>query len=210
MTIVRSDDAMIKPASIFIVLTVSILVTLGCSQAGPVGTAPTSPAIDRSSEADGHVLLGYYRLYVDAGAGSVEVIPSRTVEGHFNVKPYVLPPNCNDCVKTKVTGPFQNNILPVDVTLKNPTQIKGHDVRGILLSDDPDAYLANPDNYTDLFDDGGDVNINPFKAFADTVIDRSFSPGESYTKSYNLYSVMPSMHHGRAGPRSLMKSPRRY
>ena len=51
----------------------------------------------------------------------------------------------------------------------------------------PGASLANPDNYTDLFDNGGPITINPFKAYAKLVLDRKFSPFESYVEPYLLY-----------------------
>jgi hypothetical protein len=69
----------------------------------------------------------------------------------------------------------------------NPTPLKGFDIRGIIVSDDPGVGLANPDDYTDLFDNGGAVTINPFKAYAKAVTDRSFGPGELFTEHYDLW-----------------------
>jgi len=145
------------------------------------------PAIDRALEADGHGLLGYYRLSIDAAAETLDVAQVRQVDMHMNVKPFVAPPACADCLKVTPTGPYAGNIFPLDITLKNPQQLTGYDVRGILISDDPGASLANPDNYTNLFDNGGAVAINPFKAYAKAVADRSFGPGSSFTEHYDLY-----------------------
>jgi hypothetical protein len=118
---------------------------------------------------------------------SVEVVSLREASMHANVKAYLNPPNCNNCVTVVPTGPYSGNIMPVNISLRNPTSLTGYDVRGILLSDDPGAYLKNPDDYTDFWDNGGAVNINPFRAFAKVNSDRSFGAGETYTEPYQIY-----------------------
>ena len=177
---------MFRMITLAAILAIGIFAILGCSQSSPVGV-PTQPAFDRTSDWDDHALWGYYRFYLDPAGPTVEVEPLRQVAKHWNVKSFVLPPNCPDCVKVKPTGPYKNNILPITVTLKNPQQIAGYDVRGILISNDEGAYLANPDNYTDLFDDGGPITINPFKAYATIVPNRKFGPGESHEAAFTIY-----------------------
>ena len=169
-----------------IILAIVTLVLVSCSHGSPVNPQ-LQPALDRVNDLDGHVLWGYYKIYIDPAGPTVNVLPARQVEKHFNVKQFVNPPKCNDCLKIKVTGPFLNHILPVDITLKNPEMISGYDVRGILLSDDAGAYLDNPDCYTDLFDNGGPIDINPFKAYAKSEDNRAFGPGESFMEHYDLY-----------------------
>ncbi len=177
---------MVRMTGFMIVLAIGMLAVASCSQGSPVNTQ-LQPALDRANDLDGHVLWGYYRLYIDPSGPTVDIVPVRNVEKHFNVKAFVNPPKCNDCIKIKPTGPFIDNILPLDITLKNPEQIKGYDVRGILLSDDTGADLDNPDSYTGLFDNGGPININPFKAYAKSEDDRGFGPGESFMEHYDLF-----------------------
>ncbi len=176
---------MLKLTGFVVVLVLGFLVMLGCSQASPADLQVSSP--ERDTNLDGHALWGYYSLIIDPSVPSVEVIPLRDVEKHFNVKPYVNPPNCSDCIKITPTGPFKDHVLPLNITLKNPEMIKGYDVRGIVISDDEGVSLVNPDSYTSLFDDGGTVTINPFKAYAKSETDRGFGPGKSFTEHYDLY-----------------------
>ena len=147
----------------YIALLVSILLfALACSQSNPV--APPGDFLERLTGSEEHGVWGYYTLYIDPESPNVEVVSSRQVTGHLNVKPFVSPPACTDCLLIMPTGPYAGNILPLDISLKNPKAIKGYDVRGILISNDAGVGLANADDYTDLFDDGGAVTINPFKA----------------------------------------------
>jgi hypothetical protein len=178
--------AMTKAAYFFLIIVIGALVVFGCSQASPV--IPTlQPAADRTTDSDEHMLWGYYRFYIDPAGATVSIIPVRQVEKHYNVKTFLNPPNCNDCITIQPTGPYNNQIIPLDITLKNPEAVTGYDVRGILLSDDAGAYLNNPDSYTGLFDNGGLVNINPFKAYAKTETDRAFGPGASFTEHYDIF-----------------------
>lgn len=177
---------MTKTIVSFAIIAIMALVMLGCSQAQPLLTEPSNE-VTRVSELESHVMWGYYHLYIDPAALTVEVVPARQVSKHANVKPFVTPPACMDCLKVQPTGPYQNNMLPLDITLKNPTPLTGFDVRGILLSDDEGAFLFNPDNFTDLFDNGGAVNINPFRAFAKEETNRAFGAEAQHTEHYVLY-----------------------
>ncbi len=172
-----------------VLLTVLILICLavfGCSGNVSNDSSVVLPPA-RTQLADDHALWGMFRLYIDPAVPSVEVVSLREASTHANVKAYLNPPSCNDCVTVVPTGPYSGNTLPVNISLRNPTPLTGYDVRGILLSDDPGAYLKNPDNYTDFWDNGGAVNINPFRAFAKANADRSFGPGATYTEPFQLY-----------------------
>ena len=177
---------MTKTIVSFAIIAIIALAMLGCSESQPLVTGPSNE-VARATESDGHVIWGYYHLYIDPVAQTVEVVPARQASKHANVKPYVTPPACMDCIKIQPTGPYKNDLLPVDITLKNPTQLTGYDVRGILLSDDEGAFLFNPDNFTDLFDNGGPININPFKAFAKEETNRAFGPDAQHTEHFVLY-----------------------
>jgi len=172
--------------SMFFMLMVFVLVTVvvGCSQSLPTTVDTTIP--ERIGSA-GHVLWGYCQLYIDPSVPSVKVVPAREALKHFNVKLFLNPPHCSDCITITPIGPYVDNILPVNITLKNSESIGGYDVRGILLSDDVGATLDNPDNYTSLFDNGGTVNINPFKAFAKGEVNRKFNAGASHTEEFDIF-----------------------
>jgi hypothetical protein len=174
---------MIRIFTFAAMLAMAMLTVLACSQITPMEPRPQGASFCP----DEHMLWGYYHLYIDPSGPSVEVVPAKHVMVHKNVKQYLIPPACPDCITIAPTGPYQNSILPLDISLKNPTPLTGYDVRGILLSDDPGAGLVNPDNYTGLFDNGGDVNINPFKAYAKLEDKRKFGAGESYAEHYELY-----------------------
>ena len=177
---------MMKAPLMTMLVIMASLWMAGCSASSPIEPQPPA-SIAQSGTGDAHICWGYYDFYIDPVTPKVEVIPQRQVMKHFNVKSYVTPPACNDCLIVDPTGPFQDHILPIDVTLKNPTPIKGYDVRGILISNDAGVALKNADNYTDLFDDGGTVEINPFKAYAKLVPDRSFAADDIFTESYQLF-----------------------
>ena len=170
----------------YVTLLVSIVLSaLACSQSNPV--APLEYSQEKITEADNHDVWGYYTLIVDPAVPSVEIAESRLAAGHLNVKPFVSPPACTDCLTVTPTGPFAGNILPLEITLKNPKPITGFDVRGIIISNDIGVGLANADDYTMLFDDGGAVILNPYKAYAKINPDRSFGPGEIYIEHYDLW-----------------------
>jgi len=177
---------MLKTIALSVILMSAALVLMSCSQASPVDVN-LQQGLAYSDATDGHVLLAYYQFYMDPATGTVDVMPLRLVEMHKNVKPFLLPPSCSDCLIVQVTGPYKNNILPLNVSIKNPTALTGYDVRGILISNDEGAYLNNPDNYTDLFDDGGPITINPFMAYATAIPDRSFAPGVTHSAIYNIF-----------------------
>lgn len=178
---------MLRKVVLLNLVVIVILAMFGCSQPQPTEPGLSRDYLEENGDADGRVIWGYYTFYIDPSIPSVEVVPARQALLHANVKPFVTPPACMDCVKVAPTGPYSDNILPVNITLKNPTPLTGHDVRGILLSDDPGATLLWADDYTGLFDNGGAININPFMAFAKGETDRVFGAGLQHTELYQLY-----------------------
>lgn len=144
---------------------------------------------------EGHYLMFLYDCTFDPKTGEIEVVADRSGMKHWNVTAYVLPPNCNDCVKMQVIHvDFANKIYDVNVTLKNPTQLTAYDARGILLIGNPadTRELVNADNYTMLFDDSDPADINPFKAFRIADPKRAFPPGISDTVMYSVKFPTPS------------------
>lgn len=178
---------MLKRVVLLTLIVIVILAMFGCSQPQPMEPGFSRDSLEENGPADGHALWGYYTFYIDLSIPAIEVVPARQVMLHADVKPYLTPPACMDCVKVVPAGPYTNDILPVNITLKNPTSLTGYDVRGILLSDDVGATLLYADNYTELHDNGGPVNINPFKAFAKSETNRMFGAGAEHTEYFALY-----------------------
>ena len=114
-------------------------------------------------------------------------IPDREAAAHWNVTPMLMPPNCNDCVSIQVLEfkPAQKYVK-LKIALKNPTGLTGYDVRGIAVVPAMDVRLLNADGWTELWDDGGEVARNPFKAFATNWPERQIEPGTAHARVYEF------------------------
>jgi len=178
-----------------------LLATAGCSGAngGSILPKPDNESLIQSTEIEaqndaqsGRMLWGVWQFTFDESSGELTPIPLREAYAHFNVTPFLLPPDCNDCLKIKVNSfDTVTRILDADVTLRNPTQLTGHDVRGILYTNDYGHSLTNADDWTGLWDIAGGQTINPFKAFAKLVDHRAFAPGFEDTEKYLIYIPIP-------------------
>ncbi len=173
----------------FIYLTVIFLLAMlvGCSgdtvsPPGDVSTLNTPSGDDEP--ASGRYLLAYLHIYPDLENLTFKVEPARESEVHFNVKGFLLPPNCSGCIEFFVHS-FNptTRIINVDVTLKNPTFLVGYDVRGILIANGTGHEIANPDDWTKLFDDSDPLDINPFVAFDIDDPTRKFNFYETDTRN---------------------------
>ena len=114
-------------------------------------------------------------------------LPDREGEKHWDVTPMLMPPACADCVIIQVLEykPAQKDVK-LKVTLKNPSNFTAYDVRGIVMTNDPDVRLLNADAYTTLWDDGGAVTKNPFRPFAYEVPGRIFYPYTVHSHTYDF------------------------
>jgi len=175
-----------------ILFTLAIAFTFGCSsyRDDPMGVnPPQNPERFAMPNDDGHALMGLYTIHIDAEKGTVEAIRNREAETHWNVTPYLLPPNCPDCFFVKILNvdPVAKNVN-IRVTLKNPTNLSGYDVRGIIL-DFGGMTLLNPDSYTKLFGPGA---INPFIAWIPNQ-DRIFYPMQVNSEDISIHNpIYPS------------------
>ncbi len=174
---------------------ITVLAITGCSgnRNSPVesdipGGLTKAPAESHSRR----VLWGIYDICLDVTNLTAEVIPLRTTDVHFNITPMVVPPACSDCVAMKINS-FNpsTRIMDMDITLKNPTAVSGHDVRGILYTNDYGHELRNADDYTVLWDIPGGHQNNPFKAFAKESPNRVFAGLEQHTENYLVYIPVP-------------------
>ncbi len=131
------------------------------------------------------VLWGLWNISFDLNEGTVDIVPFHTGFAHFNVTDALLPPNCDDCLDIEVNSfDLITRILDADVTLKNPTQLTGYDIRGILYTNDYGHELSNPDAWTGLWEMPGGETINPFRAFAKGETGRLFDPGMKHSEKY--------------------------
>ncbi len=164
----------------FLALTL-ILLCAGCSGPGAPADNPASPAM-REAESS-HMLLDYVRVVPDIENLAMDVELLRSVAAHYNVKGFLTPPNCYGCIEFVVHSfnPI-TRIMDVDTILKNPTNLTGYDVRGILIANNTGHDIVNADDYTKLYDDSDPKDINPFIAFETNDYQRAFNSYETDTQ----------------------------
>jgi len=179
----------IKPITLILIL----LTFIGCSSGGELPVVPVDSheagTPERSKEIQ-RALWGVWSLKFNRDTFSIDAVPLRNPEIHFNITDFLTPPACDDCLSIEVIK-FQpvNHFLRVKASLRNPTPLTGYDVRGIILTESAGFRLLNADSYTDTWDDGGDITINPFKAFATDQENREFAPGTGHARIYDIKFV---------------------
>jgi len=150
---------------------VSILIfSLGCANSSPVSPPDTPSGVHRASGAPDHgrMLWGLWEVRVDLENGTIEALPLRSADLHFNVVPLLKEGTPKSLLRFSdllIDPSFRQ--LQVDVSLTHPfptlPQVAGFDVRGILFTKG-DAYdllasdvtmtgpgeprLVNADGYT--------------------------------------------------------------
>ena len=166
-----------KPPAVLYLLVIFLCLITGCSSSAPP-ISPEMPGYNEPGEnllstgaatsAPGHHLLGVYSLRFNVVEQTIEIIPNREAMAHYNVTPFLLPPHCYDCfgIEIEEFWPDQHRMY-IYVTLKNPFVLTGYSIRAILMHNQPGWDLERADGYTSLFDDGGNVAINPFRALYD-------------------------------------------
>jgi len=181
------------------------VIMMGCSGGGLSNTTPEAPPSSPNPNesaavppfnSDGgseRMLLGLWQFYFDPASLSVEAVPLRNADPHYDITKMLLPPICGNCLSIKVNSFFPiSRVLDVDVTLRNPYPVPGHDVRGILYTNDQGHRLLNPDAWTALYDIPGGDPINPFRAFAKKEAKRTFGTTKTYTEKYYIYIPIPA------------------
>jgi len=173
-----------------LVLMLIILIS-GCNKGSsdPVVPAPDDllGGISLESTSD-RTLWGIWKIAFDEESMSISIEPARQADVHVDVTKFILPPNCQDCLQIKANS-FDpvTKLLDCDVTLKNPFQIGGYDVRGIFMTNDTDRTLLNADSWTGLWDIASGHLRNPFRAFATDDPNRFFAGQSEYTVNYQVY-----------------------
>jgi len=182
-----------KTYSLFFVIVLALGLLCGCtgsvSPTSP-GPAPADPISSAAQYDPGRQIWGVWEVTVNGNGVTVEEISDRYSAGkvHFNVKAFLKPPYCSDCIKfDNVVNDETNQLLKADVTLKNPYPVSGADVRGIVISNIPEIYLANPDDYTDFYDGDDPADINPFRLFGKDLTDGIVGQGIEITEHFELH-----------------------
>jgi len=179
--------------SIFLLMI--IFTVMGCSSEA---TPPTIPEnindnpLDAREPASERALWGLWNITFDPGTMEVIVEPARNLQAHFDITNMIIPPACNDCLTIAVNS-FDpvTRIMDIDVTLRNPFSISGHDVRGILLVTDAGHLITNPDAWTEKWDIPGGDKFNPFRAYAKDEPYRIFPGLASKVEKYLVYIPLP-------------------
>ena len=188
----------------FSTMIVTLLLLPGCgagsnSAGNALAVNPDMQSIDQAVERAGsgneHQLWGCYNFSFDPESLSIKPVPSRGADVHFNVTGLLQPPACDDCLTIDVLEfTPANHYVKLKITIKNHTQLTGYDVRGIMVTDISGIRLLNPDSHTDLWDDGGDITINPFRAFATDQPQHRFLPGAAHARIYEIaYSTLQDL-----------------
>jgi len=163
------------------------LACLGCSTTDTNGS-PVTPARTPLLN-PGHTLLGLFELQIDSANFTVDLIAKRIAANHFNVIPFLINPDIcpmMNCIQVQLISidPV-TNIHTINVTLRNPMQLYGHDVRGIVfLNTSHQHELVNFDAYTTVFGSG---QFNPFIAFAKEEMVRLFALQAVHSAEYLLW-----------------------
>ena len=172
----------------------TVLITMGCSNVGenPVYLNDANLQNVECDTTSSRVLWGIWNIAIDASGLKATAIPEREIQLHYNITDMLLPPACDNCLEIAVKS-FDTitRILDADVTLRNPYPISGHDVRGILFTNDTGHELRNPDDWTGYWDISGGGNINPFKAFAKQEPNRIFAGGVEHVEKFLVYIPTP-------------------
>ena len=173
---------------------IAAMICAGCSGGDAGGNNVTYPDIgtpNATIPAEGgdspRLLWGIWNLTFDLTEMRIIPLPDREAAAHWNVTPMLMPPNCSDCVSIQVLEfkPAQKYVK-LKIALKNPSGLTGYDVRGIAVVPTREVRLINSDGWTALWDDGGEVTRNPFKAFATDWPERQIEPGTAHARIYEF------------------------
>ncbi len=162
----------------------------GCSVSDDALMTPVIEPGNSDSNSSGQIertVLGQWEMVYDEASGQFSATPIRGGENHYNVTAWLFPPACNDCLKIDVIS-FKPALkyIELNVTLRNPTGFDAYDVRGIVMVETPGVGMQYPDAFTDLWDYGGFVTINPFLAYAVDQPKRKFAAKSSHSRIYRF------------------------
>jgi hypothetical protein len=180
-------------STIFLSLVILFTITIGfaCSSNGSQPVTPDDSSADfalpvMQDDNTSRNFLGAWTLNFNPQSMEASITPNRDVAMHYDATTMLPAPLVHIQNFDPITG-----ILNVDVTITNPFEFSAYDLRLIIFSDNFGTRLANPDDYTALYDIPGGSIINPFKAFAKGVQNREFA-GLGYFNTQKLQLYFPA------------------
>ena len=160
-------------------LTIAIAIAVGCSGSG--STDPLIPIDPQKSEStavtdSNRFLLGFWEIRVSEDHSSVDSVPLRLADNHYNVT-RLLEQTCDDCLTIDEIIFTPPDKLRIGITLMNPLPYlhPAFDVRGIIMTEHgyhfPEAdrliswgqdvpHVLFADGYTTLFNPS-DFPVDP-------------------------------------------------
>jgi len=167
---------------IFVLIALVLLVLFGCSGGSREPIQLSNPENQPVSDESGRQFWGAWTANFDLESKTVDVVPDRELNWHFNVTPFIPKPGI-----VIVSWDPVYEVITVKVTLNNNTSLDGYDVRLIIYRDTVGHQLENCDDWTPLFDIPGGDTINPFMAYAKTEVNRKFAAHTSHTETLEIY-----------------------
>ena len=156
---------------IFVPVLLTVAILMGC--AGSVTQEPITPSpsvTNAVTDAGNRYVWGLWDVQISADHQSVEVIPCRNGDMHFNVVRLLEVTPCHTCLTIESIHPAGPNELQADVRLQHPfpglLKFTGFDVRGIFIAQTDFTFplsgrkiafgvdvprMLDPDGYTPLF-----------------------------------------------------------
>ena len=170
---------------------VSFLILIGCARNSPVvpsidnpGTASTPGS---SVYSGGHSLMGLWELGIDLERGTIDAVPLRSADWHFNIVPILSEGTPN--VKlgfSNILWDASNNLFQVDIAMTHPfptlVNVPAFDVRGIIftkgagyvmqgtnviMTSHLEPRLTNADGYTRWWNPVEFYNLDPIFGYTD-------------------------------------------
>lgn len=121
-----------------LVLLVVAVVMVGCSSASNPAVPSETPVKESTcTPGSNDITWGHWLFYVSEDHTSIEAVPIRQAEWHFNITKMVEDEPCDNCLQIGQPQPQPDGTLKVPVSLRHPfpnqPRFTGFDVRGVVM-----------------------------------------------------------------------------
>ncbi len=147
----------------------------------PYGFSQELPDTDIASAESNRVLLGAWTMDFDYESMTASVEPDRSAFIHYQAKNLIPTP------EVVINHVNPEHIVYADVSLTNPYPFDVFDVRMIIMTDEDGHTQLADDNWTGLFDIAGGEDINPFRDYSISSVERKFPMESSLTETLYVY-----------------------